>query len=251
MIGLLLIAGCGGGSGSEPPAGTGDQQTAQELFRDCLESDAVDVASLLGALQTVFANDAGALPQPEFNLLAALFNGGVVPYTWDLDADGAAELSGTVRFLDESGATTIPFDVLEVLASGLDDPLDLIAQAPDGTRLELAFTLGGALLDPAGDASGDGVLRFGIVDGAIATASGEGTFETGPCLLDFSFDGVPVADLTAIPEAGFEFDARIGEDVLAGTIDFDGTGTATVTARLNDEAEQVFEIAIPAPPADS
>ena len=212
---LCALVACGGG-GSAPATAPADQsQTVRQAFEECLTADAVDLASLVDLLQGLLDSGQAGVPQPEFNLIAAILGGGVVPYTWDLDADGANELAGSVRFLDLDGNTTIPFDLADLLASGVDDPLDLISQVPDGTRLELTFTLGGALLRSASEASGDGTLVFSLGGG--------------------------------FPAADFGFEARIGEDQLTGTIEFDGTQTAVVSAKLNDEPAETFEIDLAVP----
>lgn len=244
---LCALVACGGGSSAPGTAPSDQPQSVQQAFEECLATDAVDLASLVGLLQGLLSSGQDALPQPEFDLLAGLLSGGIVPYTWDLDEDGTNELAGTVRFLDPDGKTTIPFDLADLLSSGFDDPLDLLAEVPEGTSLELTFTLGGALLESGSDASGEGTLVFSLGGGTVTGASGSGSFEAGPCLLDFSFDEVPIDSLDGFPAADFEFDARIGDDRLLGTIEFDGTETAVVTAKLNDEPEQSFDIGLLAP----
>jgi hypothetical protein len=244
---LCVLVACGGGSSAPGTLPADQPQTVQQAFEECLATDAVDIASLVDLLQGLLVSGQDQLPQPQFDLLAGLLSGGRVPYTWDLDEDGTNELGGIVRFLDADGNTTIPFDIATLLASGIDDPLALIAQVPEGTRLELTFTLGGALLQSASEASGDGTLVFSLGGGTVTGVSGSGTFGAGPCLFDFSFDDVPVTALDGFPTADFEFDARIGADRLVGTIRFDGTETAVVSAKLNDDPEESFEIDLAAP----
>ncbi|MHC4409601.1 MAG: hypothetical protein ACYS0E_05910 [Planctomycetota bacterium] len=256
LTALLLfgLAACGGGgaNGDESAlakSGANSETDVQELFAGCLASDAADLGALLETLQGFFSAGDAPLPQPEFDLLAALISGGVVPYTWDLDGDEIDDLTGTIRFLDQDGNTVIPFDLATLIGGGIQDPLDLLGEIEDGTRLELNYTLGELLLSGGSEASGDGALVFRLAGGTISSIAGSGTFESGACLFDYAFDeiGFDLGNLDGLPVVKFEFDAKVGDDEITGTIDFDGSDTASVTASVNGGPSETFALDLTSP----
>jgi hypothetical protein len=253
LIALLFfgLAACGGGgaNGDESALGNSGANSptetptgVQALFAGCLASDAADLGALLETLQGFFTAQDAQVPQPEFDLLAALISGGVVPYTWDLDGDETDDLTGTIRFLDQDGNTVIPFDIATLIGGGLQDPLDLLGEIDDGTRLELSYTLGDLLLSGASEADGEGALVFRLGGGTISSVAGSGTFESAFDEIDFDLE-----NLDGLPVVKFEFDAEVGDDKISGTIDFDGSETASVTASVNGGPAETFALDLTSP----
>ncbi|MHC4938048.1 MAG: hypothetical protein ACYTHK_03670 [Planctomycetota bacterium] len=242
---LFGLVACGGGGGSSESLNTEAGQTrVEELFDGCLASDAADLGALLETLQGFFAG--GDAPQPEFDLLGAILGGGVLPYTWDLNGDETDELAGNIRFLDQDGNTVIPFDLGSI--GDIQDPIDLLGQVEDGTRLELTFNLGGLLLSTT-EASGEGTLVFRITGGTIGGVAGSGSFESGPCLFEYDFDEITIDldNLDGLPVVKFDFDAKLGEDSITGAIEFDGSAQASVSASVNGGPTETFTLDLTAP----
>jgi len=255
---LLFVVACGGGgaSGDEDAlansqgvgAGEGTEPTAAELFADCFQQDATEIARVLGLLEGFFGEDAGEFPMPTLDLLSGLLNGGKIPYTWDLDGDSVNELSGSLRFLDENGATTIPFSLGELSGLDLNDPASLLTAVPAGSRLELSYELGGSFLVAANEGSGAGTLVFGLGEGTIDGIGGTGSFSVGECGVEFELDNIEIdPDLLAgYPAAAIGFTATLGDDSLTGTMSLDGSDAVTVSASLNGAAVETFEFDLPA-----
>jgi len=250
---LLVLVACGGGGGGEetsltdnqtPGDGTGAAEpTALELFGDCFTQDLTVFTEVLGALQGMF-EDGGEVPMPEVDLLGGIVGGGNFPYTWDLDGDGMDELSGAFRFIDESGATTLPFSIADLAGLDPDDPLSLLDAVPAGSRLELSFELDGIALETANEGAGSGTVIFAFGEGQISGVEGSGAFSSGPCELEFDFDDIDIDPnlFEGFPTVTLGFTSTLGGDTLEGTITLDGTGTAIVSASLNGAEPQVFEL---------
>jgi len=250
---LLFLVACGGGGGSDGTAladnqGEGaTQPTAIELFGTCFQQDATQLAQILGLLGGFFGDGGGDLPLPTLDLIGGLLGGGTIPYTWDLDGDTTNELAGTLRFLDENGATTIPFSLADLAGLDINDPASLLAAIPPGSRMELTFDVGGALLAATNAGEGEGTLFFRFGAETITSLAGEGTFTSGECLFEVELDEIEIdlETLTGYPVAAVAFTAGLGDDDLAGTIGLDGTSTATVAVSLNGGAIEETSIELP------
>ncbi|MHC4955259.1 MAG: hypothetical protein ACYTGZ_15505 [Planctomycetota bacterium] len=244
---FLFLVACGSGGSSDNTSADATPQTAAEVFQDCFAQDTTQFAGILDLLQSFISGPTGDLPLPEVDILAGLLSGGVVPYTWDLNEDGTSDASGSIRFIDEDGNTTIPFNPLDLIGQPLDDPASLIGIVPEGSRLELTFELGALLLSAANDGAAEGTLVFTIGDGAVSNASGSGRFSGGECAFDFEFDDLllDTSGFGGYPDSDFSFDSALGKDRLRGAIEFDGTGKAKVRARLNDNPEEFFDFVLP------
>ncbi|MEM8882610.1 MAG: hypothetical protein AAGD14_00905 [Planctomycetota bacterium] len=251
LLFCALIA-CGGGGDSSAAANEDGaaQRTVEEVFQECAAFDATAFASLLETLQG-FTEPGAEVPLPQLDLLGGLLSGGNVPYEWDLDGNGTPDATGVLRFIDAEGNTTIPFSLADLAGGMITDLESALANVPDGTRLSLTFELADSLVSGLEEADGAGELILTLFDGEAASASGQGVFGSGPCRFEFDFADVDLRleDLAdGFPQATFAFDARAGEDVVVGSIAFDGTSLATVRARLNDEPEEVFELDLAAIP---
>ena len=253
--GVLFLVACGGGGGNDGTqltdnqgegAGEGAQPTALELFGTCFQQDATQLAQILGLLETFFAQDGGEIPLPTLDLISGFLSGGTIPYTWDLDGDAVHELTGTLRFLDENGGTTIPFSLAELSGLDLENPAALLEIVPPGARLELVFDVGGSLLAATNAGEGAGTLIFRFGDETITGVAGTGTLESGECLFEIDFDEIEIdlEEFEGYPVADVAFTAGLGDDRLAGTIALDGSDTATLSASLNgaDPEQTTFDL---------
>jgi len=254
---LALFVGCGGGSGDSSAAqeqedtgtGTGNDDvalTVQELLESCVTTDVPDLAALLDVLQNLLDEDA-MLPQPQLDLLRLLVDG-KVGFALDLDEDGTNDLTGAFGFLDAQGDPTVPLDAqtIQEIASGGDVDLQaIVAELPPGTTFLLDFELPN-LPGPAltGDAPPSGTVEFTLGDDGVTEVSGGGSFRSGDCSFDFSFDDVGDLDtgIDGFPVASVGFDLAVGEESLGGSIELDGTSTAVVRAARGGGDPEIFEL---------
>jgi len=233
---VIHVAGCGGGGGSTPV--TPEPLTTEQLLEQCVAADLGDLSTVLGTIQGLLDPAAGG-PQPEFNLVAALLTG-VLPWTLDLDADQVDDLSGTIFLTDAGGGVTIPQELLTLIGGTGIDIDQVLALLPDGTAVHLTFAFDGLTI--ASGASGDGELVVEVSGGAPAGVSGGGTLASGPCGFDFSFDdlGPDALDGSGLGAATVGFEAAVGQEIVAGSIEFDGTNTARVIASRNGGPDEIF-----------
>jgi len=235
---LFLVVACGSGGGGTLVNETAETQTLGDRLGDCFTRDAADLGSLLQTLSGFLGDSGDEIPQPDIDLAGILTNGGALPVTWDLDGDGTPEIDAVVRFIDEQGNTTLPFTLGDLANLDPDNPLSLLESVPDGSRMELSFTLVGALA--TGDTDGTLILTFNA--GAPSLVKGSGIFDGDGCGLEFDLDSIPIAldGLDSLPNIGFGFAAGLAPDRITGRIDFDGTDRATVRGRVNDGLEETF-----------
>jgi len=235
---VLPLSGCGGGGGGGTPVSP-SPLTTEQLLEQCVTGDLGDLGTLLGTIQGVIDSASSGGPQPEFNLLAALLTG-VLPWTLDLDADQVDDLSGTIFLTDAGGGVTRPQELLTLLGGGGVDLEQALALLPDGTSIHLTFDFDDVAL--FGGATGDGELAVETSGGTAAGTSGSGTFTSGACGFDFTFEGLaPEAlDGSGFGTGAIGFEVTAGPDTVAGSIEFDGTDTARITARRNGGPEEIF-----------
>lgn len=248
----VLCCACGGGGAPAAPAGGGALGTsAQQVLESCVSTDLAGFAEVLGVVANLFESEEGA-PLPEFDIVAGLLSGGVVPWTYDVDADGVTDLEGTVFFRDAGGNLTIPIDLGTILAEGIpDNPLDLIADIAPGTELHVTYEFDGFLTEAENAASGSGELVLEFQEGVVSTASGSAVLLSGECAFDVGFLDVGIEDFGAggFPTASAEFDLQAGTSRLKGTIEFDGTNIAEFRASLDGGPEEtiLFDLEAGAP----
>jgi len=232
----LVLAGCGGGGGGgTPPA----QLTTQQLLEQCLAADLADLSTLIGTIQGML-DSGGTGPQPQFDLVAAVLTG-KLPWTLDVDGDLVNDLSGTIFLTDASGDVTIPAGLVALLGGGGAPDLDaILALLPDGTKMNLTFLFDD--LDLVHGASGDGDFAVEVEGGAPASVSGGGTFASGECDFDFSFDGLgpEILEGGGFGSGSVGFDLGVGSDSAQGSIVLDGTNIARVTATRPGSAPETF-----------
>jgi hypothetical protein len=232
-----LFCSCGGGE----EAATEDTQalSASEIVQGCVVTGLDDFVDLLNLFLNRLEGGAGA-PRPEFDLLAGLLSGGVVPWTLDLDDDGVPDLEGTVFFTDADGNVTIPFDLGALLGGGLDDPASLLDDLPAGTTLHLTYEFDDLALESGESLTGDGELVFGFDSATSAvTVGGSGSFSSGECGYDYDLTDIEFALLSPgeFPVAELSFEVTYGSETLTGTIELDGSGIAVIRIQVDGEEE--------------
>ncbi len=240
---LFLVAACGSGGGetlTNATNETAETQTLGDRLGDCFTRDAADLGSLLETLSGFLGDSGDEIPQPDIDLAGILTNGGALPITWDLDADGTPEIDAVIRFINEQGNTTLPFTLGDLANLDPDNPLSLLESVPDGSRMEFRYTLAGLL--GGENKSSDGTLILTFNAGVPSHVEGTGSFGGDGCEIDFDLDRIPIAldGLDSLPEIGFGFSAGLEPDLITGRIDFDGTDLATVRGRINDGLEETF-----------
>ncbi len=246
---ILLACGCGSGGGAAPT--TASNLTAQEIFDRCLSGDLLDFAGVLELVQGLLDGGGTApTPTPQIDLLQGILQGGVFPWSIDLDGDAVADLTGTIHLRDAAGSVTLP---LGLLALGDPNNLDLdalIASLPAGTTLHIDFDVTNLVLASAQTGSGTGTVVVSFADGAVASASGSGRFLAGPCDMGFQFSDIDAAAVSAagFPIADFDFDVEVEGRRATGIVSFDGTDTAIVRTRVGNGPEESFPLLL-APPA--
>ena len=230
---MALSIGCSSGSEEFPPE---QSVSAQQLLQDCVSTDLNDLAGLYNTLLNLVGNSEGA-PAPEFNLLAGILAGGVIPWTLDLDQDGVADLGGTVFFLDALGNVTIPVDLSAILAGGgLEDIQSILAGIPDGTSLNITYDYNGLLTQSNSYATTSGAFAISFNDGSFGSATGNSVVRSGDCTFEFDFTDIGPDDFLGgvFPAVEGGFDLLAGSDRMLGTLVFDGTDIAEFRGRFNN-----------------
>ena len=231
----ILLTSFACSSSSDDESSSDASLTTQELLETCVASELDGLSSLFETLLGVAAGGEG-VPQPEFNLLAALLNGGRVPWTLDADGDGENDIGGEIFFRDAEGNLTIPFDIGQLLEGGLPDDLtQLLNNVPDGTTLHILWDAADLLAANDSEATGSGSFVIEFADGVIGAASGDSRIRSGECAFDFNFDDIGLDDFDGgnFPETEAGFDLRLGGNQMLGTVLFDGAGFADFIGSLD------------------
>jgi len=247
-IGIAFIVLCCSCSSNPRPEETSSESlTVQDVLDECVVTDLQDLTGLLTLFQGLLDGGDDA-PAPQFDIVSGLLSGGIVPWSLDLDRDGTPDLRGEIFFLDPSGKVTLPFSITDLLGAGLGDPAgliaDLLGDIPAGNTLHLRFEFDEALADGQGPTAGEGELAFAFGEEFISTVSGEGTFTSGECDFEFSFDDIGFDDVDpdGYPFADVGFEARVGGQSVLGSLSLDGTNVVRIRARMGDQPEEIFEI---------
>lgn len=242
LIAALLCA-CGGGN-EEPASENTQALSPTEIVQGCVVTGLADFVDLLNLFLNRLEGGAGA-PQPEFDLLAGVLAGGVVPWTLDVDDDDVTDVEGTVYFTDSAGKVTIPFDLGDLLSGGLDDPASLLDDLPAGTTLNLTFEFDDLALEGGDPVTGAGELAFGFdsTDSSV-TVGGSGTFGAGECGYDYELTDVDVSLLAPgeFPVAELAFEVTYGTETLTGTIELDGSTIAVIRIQTGGGAEEILRV---------
>ena len=227
VLALALALACGGG-GSSPADLTGSaapQSVAQSILEDCALTTVFDYLDIVNAVGGLL--DPAATSAPVFSLEGIDILKASIDWSLDLDNDGVADLTGTIRFTDAADNPTLPFDLLQLLTSGFSDLPDLLGTVRDGTRMHLDYTGTGAL-----SSSGGFVVDY--TGGLPSDVSGNGAAQSGSCSGSFSFDTTNLLDLRGIyPRIDLDLTLQSSGGRIDGTMTLDGTNTARVVVRTN------------------
>jgi hypothetical protein len=250
---ILGILGCGGGGSSSSGGNITAPLTTQQVLEQCLAADLADLSTLIGTVQGLL-NSGGTGPQPKFDLVSALLTG-ILPWTLDVDGDMVNDLTGTIYLTDAGGSVTLPPpSVITLFTSGTPDLNAILALLPDGTHMNLTFDFND--LGIAHGATGGGNFAVEVQGGVASSVSGGGTFDSGGCSFEFSFDGLgtEILDGSGFGSGTVDFDVGVGTETVSGSIVLDGTNVAQVTATQAGGAPEHFLVDLttgavtPAPP---
>jgi len=229
-----LLASCGGGGGGGGGGGDDEDDPRREAALALLEScpePAQEAVRLLGVFREVLDAGAGSPPTLSFQEVV----GQTVTWTLDSAGDGSDDLSGSVRFLDESGSPITPFDLNQLVTSG-QRLVTFFVGLPANTQVVLPFAGLGE------NVSGQfvAVLGTGVVDrmsGNLADSSVAG------CEGVFSFGPTPFATLGGLfPTVTFALQILDDmENVVTGTMEVPGSSTAMLSVRFGGSADGPFE----------
>jgi hypothetical protein len=236
---LLLVPACGGSAGDSSPAPSADNpftpnpgpatnpnlEFARGVLEGCAAEHTALFLDLLASLQAAAdpMSTGPTIALTGFNVITA-----TASFTADLEPDGTADVTGTLRFTDAVGAPTFPFSPLDILTMPF---ADLLATMPDGTRMAVDFTMPGA-----STLSGTVATRY--LGGMPATASGTVAVDGGDCDAMFSFDEIDAGALQggAIPTATMDSSITSAQGHLDATMTFDGTPVVTIDTEVGGEA---------------
>lgn len=216
--------------------------SAQQLLQDCVSTNLNDLAGLYNTLLNLVGNNEGA-PVPEFDLLAGILAGGVIPWTLDLDRDGVTDLGGTISFSDALGNVTIPIDLSAILSGGgPQDIQELLAGVPDGTSLNITYDFNGLLTQSDSYATVSGAFAISFNNGSFGSATGNSIIRSGDCTFEFDFKDIGQDDFLGgvFPTAEGGFDLLAGPNRMLGTVVFDGTGIAEFHGSFNNGPVQTI-----------
>jgi hypothetical protein len=216
LLALSILGGCCNDDEEEAPA---PAATAQQLLQECVAPHTVDLVGLLRRLEAAASGDlSGVVRVTGVDLVRA-----TVEFTVDVDGDLSADARGALRFEDAAGRPTVPFDPLLLLTN----PASAFGAIADGTVAVLDWEIleGGA---------GAGTARYRFEGGVATSVSGEGTFERGPCGIEFTLDGADPATAT------LAFVVAAGRETVTGSVEILDAATARIRARVDSGAEQTF-----------
>jgi hypothetical protein len=240
LLGLclcLLAVACGGGGsgagtgGGSPPGGS--DAVTRQVLEACLLlglDEAQDFAMRFVAVIQGQGAAAGF----------SIAGGGVqdtpddlrIEWEYDPNMDMVPDATGDLTFLDGMSMPTQPFAQMHIDAlkmNGIDALGAALASAPDGTVLRVVWN--GPL---PGLITGELDVPFNA--GLPGTTTGRTAFfeDPGGCESTFSWDGPTLAALTAaFPTGGFQLLLQSGGDTVQGTLQTNGTASATLVVSRN------------------
>lgn len=239
LLAATLAGGCSSGGGT--PFVPLTSAEAQEFMEDCgLASELQKFAETLDFLQNLFAG--GTEPVVDFTVNPLTFQ---VNWTADLDANGTDDLVGTLQVRDQFGRPALPIDPNNPPNIDPNDTAAVLALL-DGFSIHVTFQLVDLPMLTGNTGTGNGTLEFGVSDGKITDVSGRGTFISGACTFDATFDTVTEFDplVDGFPISGVDFTLFDGGRLLVGSIDLNGTEFADLSATVEDGVDQyVVDIA--------
>jgi len=245
LLACALLPGCGGGGTAPAAVDDGGLTPADQLaeLQQCLSTDVTDLLSLTD-LFSAWLTDPAAAPLPEFDLAGAIVSGGVLPWTYDIDGDGVADLSGDLAFLDTGGSVFLPFSLTDLLGGSITGVDDVLLLLEDGESVRLNWKLLGTPLPGGSSGDGDGSLRLFWNGTAPDSATGDARLGSGTCSFDLDYEASGFADLEpgALPSIDGTFTSGVGDRQATGSVSIDGGPEADVRVVLPGQPEQSFRI---------
>ena len=242
LLASLFVFGCGGGGGTAPATIDDGALTLAEV-QECLATDVTDLLSLTD-LFNAWLTDPASAPLPEFDLAGALIAGGVLPWTYDIDGDGVADLRGDLAFLDTGGGVFLPFSLTDLLGGAITGVEDVFLLLEDGESVRLNWELLGTPLPGGGARDGDGSLRLYWNGTQPDAAAGDARLGSGTCSLDLDYEASGFGELEpgALPRIDGTFTTGVGTRKATGSVAIDGGAEAAVRVVLPGQPEQTFRI---------
>jgi len=241
-LGLVLLGCGGGGGGSTEPASVDPAELMADL-QTCLAEDVTDLLALTD-LFNAWVTDPDSAPLPEVDLAGALTSGGVLPWTYDLDGDGVADLRGDLAFLDAGGGVFLPFSLTDLLGGSITGIEDVLLLLEDGESIRLNWELLGVPLESGRYGAGEGALRMFWTGTEPERATGDARLGSGACRLELDYEASGFEGLATggLPRLDGTFTSGVGPREIGGTILIDAEPEATVRVALPGQAEQTFRI---------
>jgi hypothetical protein len=229
---LLVVAGCGGsgtprsGPGPDPAPAPSPAEIARSMLEGCGRSGLQELLLTLDLVESALALDPaeGSITLDGLDPFAATA-------AFTLRVGGETVAIG-LRFLDASGNATNPFGFTAMLAflAGALSFEDLLALAPDGTRMVVGFQRVNAPFATIGS------LEVELAAGLPVASSGWARASAANCQTTVAWEDLPVADLESVlPGLAFELVVRTfqPDHTLAGTVSLDGSGGALLVVTLD------------------
>jgi hypothetical protein len=228
LLPVLGACGSGGGGTTEVTPHPDPPLFVEQSIEMCLVGAAEETLALVAALEPlVNPEPGGGGPTPTVTLESTNPITNTLFLSIDLEPDGTTDVNATLQFTNGSGGPALSAVAFTNLATSTQgDPAAFLAGLPAGTHAVLAYSLGGP--PPI-----SGVLDFTLDAGTITSASGSSTVMLPDCDATVSFEDVTPEDVfpegsTPVLETQFLLDTDFGP--ITGTLTFDGTTTAHVTA---------------------
>ncbi len=227
---LGLILGACGGSGGGDAVGGGPVDPREEIARSVLAGCSRDAFGEYLDLLVAFHDMTQLTTPTQVAYIAVNDAEDQVSIEFDLDSVPGAEYVGTVRFLNPTDQTVVPFD-LQSLVDGTSLRTALGGVAGD-VRLLVTFISAGG-----GNTNGQFI---GTIDNGIATqvrGNLSALFGTD-CSTTFSLRLTPIPNFNgAFPGATSDFSMRFAPDLVIGVVIMNQTNAAGAEVVLNGTSD--------------
>jgi len=227
---LLLLAACGSGGGGflEVTPHPDPAFFVEQSIEQCLVGAAEQTIAFFESLEPLVnppPGGGGGGPTVILDSTNPLTN--TLFLSIDLEPDATTDVSAQLQFTNGAGQPALSAVAFTNLATSTQGDLAaFLAGLPVGTHAVLTYSA-------VGPPPQLGTLDFALDGGTIASASGSATVMLADCDATVSFTDVLPGDV--LPESGYpvlETDFLLDTDYgpITGTLTFDGTSTAQVTA---------------------
>jgi hypothetical protein len=232
LLALSLIA-CGGGGGGTTGGGNNGgnnllQQAALAILGDCVADPVTTIGDIIGAVGAF----PGAAAPP---ITIGDPDGNEIPFAADVGAP-IPELLGVFSFRDDTGQAIMPFTAQD-LQNDVNNLINGIAGLPNGTKVSVTvFAIPSRNVESAS-------LTQTMQNGLPVDIGGFFRMVDATCSIDISFTGETILSLLgAYPNLTASIDLTSGEDVLDGSIFFNGTKTAVIEVSINGTGPFQFQL---------